>query len=166
MSRLAGSRKSWIIIAVIAVVVGAGFTYVLVDDDMSTPYTQTTSPSTANEDAQKTNEPASAENTTAGQYIDYSASALADANGRKWLFFYAPWCPQCRALESDIKSKGVPSGITILKVDYDSETSLKKKYGVTLQTTIVEVNDSGELVEKYVAYDDPTLDAVVKALGE
>ncbi|MDQ3123640.1 MAG: thioredoxin family protein [bacterium] len=96
----------------------------------------------------------------AGSYREYSEEALAEASGSKLLFFHAPWCPQCRALEQDIQSKGVPEGQTIFKVDYDSNQALRQKYGVTIQTTFVLVNDQGELSKKFVAYDDPTLQSV------
>jgi hypothetical protein len=33
---------------------------------------------------------------------------------------------------------------------------------VTLQTPIVKVDDSGSLIQKYVAYDEPTLASVIK----
>lgn len=99
-----------------------------------------------------------------GQYVNYSTSALAEAEGTKILFFHASWCPQCRALESDIKDSGLPSGVTVFKVNYDTATDLKKKYGVTLQTTLVKVDDQGNLVEKFVAYDDPSVDSLKENL--
>lgn len=99
-----------------------------------------------------------------GSYVDYSRSAIADNVGTKLLFFHAPWCPQCRALDADIKSKSVPSGVVIIKVDYDTNQSLRQKYGVTLQTTIVRVDDQGNAVSKFVAYDDPSLSAIEKNL--
>jgi hypothetical protein len=67
-------------------------------------------------------------------------------------------------LDADIKQKGVPEGVAIIKVDYDTSQKLRQKYGVTLQTTIVRVDDNGELVKKYVAYDEPSLSAVAKNL--
>lgn len=97
---------------------------------------------------------------TGGAYIDYSADVISNTAGRKILFFYAPWCPQCRAIDSDIIDEGVPEGLTVIKVDYDSNQDLRRQYGVTLQTTFVEVDDNGELVKKYVAYDEPTFEAV------
>ena len=100
----------------------------------------------------------------AGQYVTYTSSMIASTKGIKLLFFHAPWCPQCRALETDIMKQGVPDGVTIIKVDYDSHQELRQKYGVTLQTTIVRVNDQGELVSKFVAYDDPSLGSVVENL--
>lgn len=101
---------------------------------------------------------------TAGSYVDYDQSAIANAQGRVLLFFHAPWCPQCRSIESDIVAEGVPAGVTIVKVDYDSNQALRQQYGVTLQTTFVEVNNSGSELQKYVAYDDPRLATVVAAM--
>lgn len=117
----------------------------------------TSQPKTSQEPAKQTSpssEPAT------GAYVDYSSGVIASTTGTKLLFFHASWCPQCRALEADIKKQGVPGGVTIIKVDYDTNQALRQKYGVTLQTTIVKVDDNGNLVKKYVAYEDPTLDSV------
>lgn len=99
-----------------------------------------------------------------GAYTTYTPSAISSTSGAKLLFFHASWCPQCRALEADIKSNVIPSGVTIIKVDYDSNQALRKKYGVTLQTTVVRVDDQGNLVKKFVAYDDPSLKAITQEL--
>ena len=100
-------------------------------------------------------------NAVPGKYIDYKADVIATTSGTKLLFFHAPWCPQCRDIDTDIKASVIPSNTTIIKVDYDSNQSLRQKYGVTLQTTIVKVDDQGELIKKYVAYDSPTLDSII-----
>ena len=115
-----------------------------VQSDSDTPTTATSSPDTK------------------GSYIDYSDKAIANTSGTKLLFFHAPWCPQCRALDKSIVAGPIPDGVTIIKVDYDSNQSLRKKYGVTLQTTLVRVDDSGNLIKKYVAYESPNLSAVIK----
>lgn len=100
-----------------------------------------------------------------GDYVDYSPSAIADADGRVILFFHATWCPQCVTVDGDIKASGVPSGITIVKVDYDTNQDLRAEYGVTQQTTFVEVDSSGAKVQdNFVAYADPSLNAVLTAL--
>lgn len=96
----------------------------------------------------------------AGAYVDYQESLIASTPGTKVLFFHAPWCPQCRQLESDIEAGPLPANTTIFKVDYDTNQTLRQKYGVTLQTTLVKVDDQGNMIEKYVAYDDPTLDSI------
>ncbi len=99
-----------------------------------------------------------------GSYVGYSADIISKASGIKILFFHAPWCPQCRALDASIKSSTLPENVTIIKVDYDTNQALRKKYGVTLQTSLVRVDDSGNLVKKYVAYDEPTFAAVKQNL--
>jgi len=101
-----------------------------------------------------------------GDYVDYSPSAIADAEGRVILFFHADWCPQCVAADGDITASGVPSGITIVKVDYDTNQDLRAEYGVTQQTTFVEVDSDGTKVQdNFVAYADPSLNAVLTALN-
>ncbi len=83
------------------------------------------------------------------KYIPYSSSALASAvavpQGDTILYFHANWCPICQALDPDITKNisQLPIGVTILKVDYDKETDLKKKYGVTYQHTFVQVDPNG-----------------------
>lgn len=99
-----------------------------------------------------------------GVYADYTADTIASTPGTKILFFHASWCPQCRAIEEDIKRDGVPANTAIIKVDYDSNQALRQKYGVTIQTTLVKIDDQGNLVEKFVAYDDPTLDSIIENL--
>lgn len=102
-----------------------------------------------------------------GAYIDYSDDVIAATAGTKVLFFHAPWCPQCRAIDSDIKAQSsLPENTTIIKVDYDSNQKLRQKYGVTLQTTFVKVDDDGNGVQKYVAYNEPNFAAVKKNILE
>jgi len=103
-------------------------------------------------------------NTTAGAYIDYSEPAVAEARGTKLLFFHASWCPQCKAVDESIKTDGVPENVTIFKVDYDTNQDLRAKYGVTLQTTFVKIDESGNKIASYVAYNEPTIEAVSREL--
>lgn len=89
---------------------------------------------------------------SAGTYEAYAENKLARAeSGNVVLFFKASWCPSCRTLDADIKTNqaDIPAGVTILEVDYDKATALKQKYGVTTQHTLVEVDASGKLVNKW-----------------
>ena len=43
----------------------------------------------------------------------------------------------------------VPAGVTVVKVDYDTATELKRSYGVTMQHTYVQVDDKGAAVMKW-----------------
>lgn len=89
----------------------------------------------------------------AGSYETYAPEkvALASAVHNVVLFFRASWCPTCRAVDADIRAhlSKIPSNLAILDVDYDSSSSLKKKYGVTYQHTFVQVDKDGDLIKKW-----------------
>jgi thiol-disulfide isomerase/thioredoxin len=158
-------KKPWLVIGGVVAVIALATLYLLI---MHKPAGQNApANTTADMPTQKTTAteaPVQTPQETPGTYTAYSAEAVAKTAGRKILFFHAPWCPQCRALEQSIQSETIPAKVTIFKVDYDSSTTLRQKYGVTIQTTLVEVDSNGNLIQKYVAYDTPSLDAVVKAL--
>ncbi len=97
-----------------------------------------------------------------GAYEAYAPEKLVRAEtGDVVLFFHASWCPSCRGLNADIEINlsAIPSGVSILKVDYDTESEMKKKYGVTYQHTLVQVNADGTLIKKWSG--SPTLDNIV-----
>ncbi|HMT00769.1 MAG TPA: thioredoxin family protein [Candidatus Absconditabacterales bacterium] len=84
-----------------------------------------------------------------GIYDTFDQQKLDDylKNGKKvLLFFHASWNPTCKALEKDILSKksSIPSEVVILKVDYDTAVELGKKYGVTIQNTIIALDNNGK----------------------
>jgi len=87
-----------------------------------------------------------------GSYEVYAPEKLALANeGKAVLYFHADWCPICRQIEGEIHSSParIPSGVHILKVDYDTATALRQKYGVTYQHTFVQVNAEGGMIAKW-----------------
>lgn len=87
-----------------------------------------------------------------GAYIDhatYRADPAAHADGDVVLFFHAPWCPSCRETEESLTTDGVPDGLTVVKVDYDSATDLRRTYGVTYQHTFVAVDQTGTQLKKW-----------------
>ena len=96
---------------------------------------------------------------------DGSKVRLSDFKGKKVvLYFYAPWCPFCRAADADFKTNAdkIPAGVTVLKTLYDSETALKQKYGVTYQHTFVQIDNNGNQVTKWVSGDTGLLVKNVK----
>ncbi len=89
---------------------------------------------------------------THGNYEAYEPSLLQRAKTEKVvLFFYAPWCPTCRTVDTDIKNRlnDLPSDLSLSIVDYDSSTELKKEYGVTYQHTFVQVDEAGNMLKKW-----------------
>lgn len=65
------------------------------------------------------------------------------------LFFYASWCPDCQETETSLNTDGAPEGLTVVQVDFDSQTDLRQEYGVTVQHTFVHVDDQGAEVSKW-----------------
>lgn len=98
-----------------------------------------------------------------GAYLDYADGIVEETAGAKVLFFHAPWCPQCRKLDEQLRAEGAPDGLTVFKVDYDSRSDLRQKYGVTLQTTVVFVDDAGAAISSTVLYDDPSVASLTAA---
>ncbi len=174
------NKKLLVAIISILLLIGGGFAYLLTSSDaqeeldtMKSDETsaqqaeepKSTEPEAAKESvAEPTATPTTTTQSQAGSYQAYTADAVSKSESTNLLFFHASWCPQCRQLDADITAKGAPNGVAIFKVDYDSNQTLRKKYGVTLQTTVVRIDASGNLVEKFVAYDSPTLQAVKDAL--
>lgn len=99
-----------------------------------------------------------------GRYQPYQEQAIAAKGYDKTiLFFHAAWCPECRAFEMAINESVVPDGTQILKINYDDSDELKAKYGVTLQSTFVKVDDEGNLVSKWVGYgEDKSVEAILE----
>ncbi len=99
-----------------------------------------------------------------GRYESYNGlqSITHAATRDVVLFFHASWCPTCKTLDKSINANtaNIPDGLTILKTNYDTETELKKKYGVTYQHTLVQVDGDGNLIKKWSG--GSTLDGVVK----
>lgn len=98
---------------------------------------------------------------TPGKYLAYEDINLASLEGDIVLDFYASWCPSCRKLKKDIESSlgEIPSDLNLVVVNYDAETSLKNKYGVTRQHTMVQVDSQGNLIKKWSG--GSTLESIV-----
>lgn len=105
-------------------------------------------------------------------YVDYSPEVLKQAeaaqkSGRKVvLFFHATWCPYCIAADKDFKSNigtdKFPSNVTLIKTDYDTQTELKQKYGVTHQHTFVQIDSEGRQITKWVSGETTELKTNIK----
>lgn len=127
-------------------------------------------PSTASSSAEATTKPAPKASATpsakassaavvAGSYIsydDFTANTAGFAGGDVVLFFNASWCPTCQEAQRNLEASGVPDGLTVVKVDYDSSSDLKQKYGVTIQHTFVQIDEAGNKVAKWTGSSDGT----------
>lgn len=80
---------------------------------------------------------------------EYETKKASLAGNKTVYFFAASWCPSCQAADKSLKAEGVPDGLTVVKVDFDKGTELKKKYGITQQHTFVQVDNSGKELKKW-----------------
>jgi len=89
---------------------------------------------------------------SAGKYVPYSADLVANqtTDAKVVIFFNASWCSTCQSTVKDINANlsNIPANVSILSADYDKETALRQKYGVTMQHTFVLVDKDGNLVKK------------------
>ena len=88
-------------------------------------------------------------------YRNYTPELVASAlkSGQKvTLFFAASWCPTCKALDVAIRSDlgSIPADSLIVKINYDTSTALKQKYGVVTQHTTVVLSSDGTLASKKI----------------
>jgi len=92
-----------------------------------------------------------------GSYVAYDPAVLAQASdGKVVLFFNAKWSSTCKQLDQALKSNvsKLPSNFTIMSVDYDKNYALKKKYSVPFEDTFVQVDPSGDMVNRWSGSED------------
>lgn len=86
------------------------------------------------------------------RYVDYSPAAYGVATDiKRVLYFYATWCPTCSVANEDftVNAAQIPEDVIIFRTNYDAETALKTKYGITYQHTFVQVDAAGNELSKW-----------------
>lgn len=105
-------------------------------------------------------------------YVAYTAdgASKALAQGRATvLYFWAAWCPICRAEEPKLKGWIEDSNLPVagFRVNYDVESELKARYKIPYQHTTVFLNAEGEEVERFSGpVDEATFVAALKKATE
>ncbi len=100
--------------------------------------------------------PAAAATEARAKVLDFSneteLNALA-AEGRTVVFFFASWCPNCRATVAELNARWseVDPTLTLVIADYDKERELKGKFGVTYQDTFVLLDAAGNAIKSWNA---------------
>lgn len=101
------------------------------------------------------------------RYIAYDAGVLASLQGttKFAMYFHSDWCPPCVELDAMIREKQymLPSSAIIVHADYDSNFSLRQKYGVQTLTTIVFIDEYGQKVDQIVNPSFAQLEAFFNA---
>jgi len=83
------------------------------------------------------------------RYLPYTKDAYNLAVDKKRvLYFHAKWCPVCGPIDKELAQNKdeIPADVVVFKTDYDTQESLKTKYGITYQHTFVQVDAQGNEV--------------------
>lgn len=88
--------------------------------------------------------------------VSYEGETQLDtlaAQGTTVVFFYAAWCPNCRATIAELNARWaeVNPELTVVIADYDKEAALKGKFGVTYQDTFVLLDAQGNSIKSWNA---------------
>jgi thiol-disulfide isomerase/thioredoxin len=97
-------------------------------------------------------------------YQNYEQEVEKYKDSRVVMFFNASWCSTCKIARDNFESSldRIPSDLTIVVVDFDNSDDLRKKYGITVQHTLVQIDANGESLKKWSG--STTIDQIVKAL--
>jgi thiol-disulfide isomerase/thioredoxin len=126
---------------------------------------------TNNEPDSSVSEAPSASETTnesAGDFIPYESFVTSGdkySDSKVVLFFNAVWCSTCKQARENIEASlgEIPQDLAIVVVDFDDSIELRKKYGVTVQHTFIEIDSSGEPLGKWSG--SVTVDQIVEQLS-
>ncbi len=92
------------------------------------------------------------------KYQQFESGILERLSGKRVvLFFYANWCPTCKAAQKDFESnqEQIPDDTMLIRINYnDSDTDseekeLAEKYNITYQHTFVWIGSNGEQLAKW-----------------
>ncbi|MEY3197585.1 MAG: Peptide methionine sulfoxide reductase MsrB [Candidatus Parcubacteria bacterium] len=96
-------------------------------------------------------------------YQAYDATTIPQT-GDIVIFFHASRCPSCQEAEKNFLASGIPTGLTILKADFDTETKLKLKYGILSQTSFAYIKADGTLIKRWIGAR--TIDDILAKITE
>jgi len=101
----------------------------------------------------------------AGAYLslaDYERDPAVFADDDVVLFFAASWCSTCQRTRANIEADlpGIPPGLVIVVVDYDTATEVRRLYGVTVQHTFVQIDADGTALKRWTG--SLTADAIAQ----
>lgn len=84
-------------------------------------------------------------------YKEYSTELIKNNSSKNIvLFFHANWCSTCQAFEKKVLSEKIPEDILILKIDFDTENELRKKYNILTQTSFVLIDSNWNLLKRWI----------------
>ncbi len=149
--------KNKLLLTLVAVLVLVGAGFALINNNKNNPNSSQTNTTdkkisvASQPEVSKTTQPQNP-----GNYItldEYNADPAKYTSTTKVHFFHATWCPICQQIHKDIEAdmSKIPANTTFIKTDFDKETELRKKYGVTTQYTFVQIDKDGNEIAQWTA---------------
>ena len=92
------------------------------------------------------------------RYVQYSKAIFDQSKDlRRVLYFYATWCPSCKAANEDFSTNTnkIPKDVVVIRINYNDpdtdaeEKDLAKKYGITYQHTFIQIDANGKRLMKW-----------------
>ncbi len=82
-------------------------------------------------------------------YSMYRGQDLSIIWEKTVLFFHQASCGTCvKTAKNIVAAASLPEGVKIIQADFDNDTELNKKYGVTSKHTFVYIDENGETIAK------------------
>ena len=82
--------------------------------------------------------------------------------GKVLLDFYAEWCGPCRAMKNTLEDFEKNSGIPLVKINVDEESTLAAQYGIRNIPCFIGLEDGKEIGRKVGMNSLPQLEELVK----
>lgn len=84
-------------------------------------------------------------------YETYSAAPEKYADSNVVLFYNAYWCTTCKAARDGFEASltSIAKDLTIVLVDFDENTEMRKKHDVIVQHTFVQIDTAGNEIQRW-----------------
>jgi hypothetical protein len=98
-------------------------------------------------------------------YETFSASPEKYSASNVVLFYNAYWCSTCKAARDGFESgmDTMPEDLTIVLVDFDENTEMRKKHDVIVQHTFVQIDSMGNELQRW--YGSTTVAELVEKIS-
>jgi len=99
---------------------------------------------------------------TTSRYTTYTDGVIG--NGQtSVLFFHATWCPACKKNNGLLEEwyGAEEFSRSVYKIDFDTATELRQKFGITGQDTFIVIDGSGNEIERVQFPTDSALRALL-----
>jgi len=98
-------------------------------------------------------------------YETYSAAPEKYSASNVVLFYNAYWCTTCKAARDGFEAglDSMPEDLTIVLVDFDENTEMRKKHDVIVQHTFVQIDSAGNEVQRW--YGSTTVAELVEKIS-